>query len=102
MAALLLEPATAQEAAAMLAQAGKAGTRIVPRGASTKLHWHDDERDQTEMSTLGLSAPVAHYAGDLVAVYDGMHGWFWRNRTGKPVSVTLKTGGDYLVLKEMK
>ena len=67
MAALLLEPATAQDAAAMLAQACEAGTRIVPRGAGTKLHWLDDQRDQTAMSTLGLSAPLAHYAGDLVA-----------------------------------
>ncbi len=40
--------------------------------------------------------------GDLVAVYDGMHGWFWRNRSAKVVRVTLKTGGEYLVLKEMK
>ncbi len=40
--------------------------------------------------------------GDLVAVYDGMHGWFWRNRSAKAVRVTLKTGGEYLVLKEMK
>ena len=40
--------------------------------------------------------------GELVAVYDGMHGWFWRNRSDKAVKVTLKTGGQYLVLKEMK
>jgi hypothetical protein len=40
--------------------------------------------------------------GTLVAVYDGMHGWFWRNRTDKPIRITLKTGGEYLVLKEMK
>lgn len=39
--------------------------------------------------------------GQLTAVYDGMHGWFWRNRTEKPVRVTLKTGGEYLVLKQM-
>lgn len=40
--------------------------------------------------------------GQIVAVYDGMHGWFWRNRSEKAVRVTLRTGGDYLVLKEMK
>ena len=40
--------------------------------------------------------------GELVAAFDGVHGWFWRNRTEQPVKITLKTGGEYLVLKEMK
>ena len=40
--------------------------------------------------------------GELVAAFDGVHGWFWRNRTQQPVKITLKTGGEYLVLKEMK
>jgi len=40
--------------------------------------------------------------GELVACFDGVHGWFWRNRTDQPVAITLKTGGAYLVLKEMK
>jgi hypothetical protein len=40
-------------------------------------------------------------SGELVAAFDGVHGWFWRNRTDVPVTITLKTGGAYLVLKEM-
>ena len=40
--------------------------------------------------------------GELVAAFDGVHGWFWRNRTEQPVKISLKTGGEYLVLKEMK
>ena len=41
-------------------------------------------------------------SGELVAAFDGVHGWFWRNRTDRTVKITLKTGGEYLVLKEMK
>jgi len=41
-------------------------------------------------------------SGELVAAFDGVHGWFWRNRTDQPVAITLKTGGAYLVLEEMK
>ena len=41
-------------------------------------------------------------SGELVAAFDGVHGWFWRNRTDHSVTITLKTGGEYLVLKEMK
>ncbi len=40
--------------------------------------------------------------GELVACFDGVHGWFWRNRTDQPVAITLETGGAYLVLEEMK
>jgi len=40
--------------------------------------------------------------GVLVAAFDGMHGWFWRNRTREPVTVTLRTNGDYRELKLME
>lgn len=40
--------------------------------------------------------------GVLVAAFDGRHGWFWRNRGRKPVTVTLRTSGDYRDLKEVK
>lgn len=39
--------------------------------------------------------------GVLVAAFDGAHGWFWRNRGKEPVTVTLRTNGDYLELKRM-
>jgi len=31
-----------------------------------------------------------------------MHGWFWRNRGREPVTVTLRTRGDYQDLKEIE
>lgn len=33
--------------------------------------------------------------GELVAAFDGKHGWFWRNRSDGPVVVTLTTEGQY-------
>ncbi len=33
--------------------------------------------------------------GELVAAFDGKHGWFWRNRSEEPVVVTLQTEGEY-------
>jgi hypothetical protein len=41
-------------------------------------------------------------SGELVAAFDGVHGWFWRNRTEQPITITLQTAGEYLVLKELK
>ncbi|MFH7321264.1 transmembrane anchor protein [Desulfurivibrio sp. D14AmB] len=33
--------------------------------------------------------------GELVAEFDGKHGWFWRNRTSKPMKITLLVEGEY-------
>lgn len=44
---------------------------------------------------------VSEDAGELVAAFDGQHGWFFRNRTDQPVSVTLTTSGDYRELKRV-
>jgi hypothetical protein len=40
-------------------------------------------------------------SGELVAAFDGTHGWFWRNRSDVTVKVTLKTNGAYTVLKRV-
>jgi hypothetical protein len=39
--------------------------------------------------------------GELVAAFDGTHGWFWRNRSGQTVTVTLKVSGSYSAIKRM-
>ena len=40
--------------------------------------------------------------GVLEADFDGNHGWFWRNRTSKTMTVTLKTNGNYSKIKHFK
>ena len=37
--------------------------------------------------------------GTLVADFDGSHGWFWRNRTKEPLTITIKTNGEYSSIK---
>jgi hypothetical protein len=39
--------------------------------------------------------------GELVAAFTGSHGWFWRNRTGEPVTITLRTEGAYSEVKRV-
>lgn len=39
--------------------------------------------------------------GELVAAFDGTHGWFWRNRSGQTVTITLKVRGAYSGIKRM-
>lgn len=37
--------------------------------------------------------------GTLEAAFNGNHGWFWRNRTNAPLTITLKTNGQYTEIK---
>ena len=38
--------------------------------------------------------------GEFTAIFDGTHGWFWRNRSNTDVTIALKTTGDYLSVKQ--
>ena len=49
----------------------------------------------------GKGRQVERDAGEIQAAFDGMHGFFWRNRTGNDVTVNLKTEGEYNALKRM-
>lgn len=40
--------------------------------------------------------------GEIVAAFDGSHGWFWRNRTPETLTVTLQTSGEYTDIKRLK
>lgn len=39
--------------------------------------------------------------GVLKAAFDGKHGWFWRNRTENPVTVTLLVEGQFSEMKKV-
>lgn len=40
--------------------------------------------------------------GEIVAAFDGSHGWFWRNRTSATLNITLQTTGEYTDIKRVK
>ena len=83
------------------------------KGARATYTWSTD-RGALNFDTHGdsLNAPKSYHnyskgtgktsdEGVLVAAFDGMHGWFWRNRSRDTVTVTLRTSGDYRELKRM-
>ncbi len=39
--------------------------------------------------------------GTLEAKFDGNHGWFWRNRSAKEVTVTIRAEGDFAAMKRV-
>jgi hypothetical protein len=66
-------------------------------GSVVNFDQHGDGSGQKISYEQGRAVP--EMAGELTAAFTGNHGWFWRNRTEAPVTVTLRTGGDYAELK---
>ena len=77
---------------------------IMNKGAVAEFEWsangavlnhdtHGDGDGQSISYEKGRSVP--EQTGQLVAAFTGNHGWFWRNRTGEKVVVSLRTRGDY-------
>lgn len=66
-------------------------------GSVVNFDLHGDGSGESISYEQGRAVPEA--SGDLTAAFTGNHGWFWRNRTEAPVTVTLRTGGDYAEIK---
>jgi hypothetical protein len=66
-------------------------------GSVVNFDTHGDGGGQKVSYEQGRAVP--EQAGELTAAFTGNHGWFWRNRTDDPVTVTLRTAGDYAELK---
>lgn len=47
----------------------------------------------------GRQSPGAE--GTIKAAFDGLHGWFWRNRSDAPVVIKLETNGNYIQIKRI-
>jgi hypothetical protein len=66
-------------------------------GSVVNFDLHGDGSGQNVSYEQGRGVPEA--TGELTAAFTGNHGWFWRNRTEEPVTVTLRTGGNYAEMK---
>ena len=80
------------------------------KGAQVQFSWRADGEVNYDMhgtqqggkeSSYKKGRAVTFDDGTLTAAYDGGHGWFWRNRTSKDVTVTLKVNGAYTYIKRM-
>jgi hypothetical protein len=81
---------------------------VMEEGQTARFEWtangsvvnydtHGDGSGQKISYETGRGVP--EQAGDLTAAFTGNHGWFWRNRTEEPVTVTVRTAGDYAEMK---
>lgn len=109
-------PSTTQETRVTLKPGeGKEVKLVMRQGARANFSW-TTESGVVNFSTHGDSAnpPRGWFheygrgtgsrsdEGVLVAAFNGMHGWFWRNRSDQVVTVILRTSGDYEALKHIE
>jgi len=83
---------------------------VMEQGAQAEFHWtangavvnydtHGDGGGNAVSYEKGRG--VSEQEGVLEAAFPGNHGWFWRNRTGSEMTLTLGTRGAYSDLKRM-
>lgn len=125
LAGLLVSPAAAAERS-QLAQAEKTDETVITleptkgaeykltmvKGAKVTFDWsvkdgvvnyimHGTPGPGAKETTYKEGRAVAGDQGMLTADYDGSHGWFFRNRGTKPVTIILRTKGAYSEIKRM-
>jgi len=72
-------------------------------GGSVNVDMHGEKPNAGDKFTSHWKAKqVTSDQGSFVAPFDGTHGWYWRNRGDKPVTVNVKVSGFYEKLARMK
>jgi len=96
---LTLAPGEGAEIKLVMEKGAQVNYAWTANGAVVNFDTHGDGGGENISYEKGRG--VAEDEGILEAAFDGNHGWFWRNRTDAPVTVTLKTNGGYSDIKRM-
>ncbi len=58
----------------------------------------EPEGDTTGYFESYAIATLQKMEGSFTAPFSGSHGWYWKNKSNKPVSVQLKVNGEYATI----
>lgn len=97
---LTLEPGQGTEVKLVMSAGAKANFAWSANGSVLNVDTHGEGNGESVSYEKGRG--VASDEGVIEASFAGTHGWFWRNRTTEPVTLTLQTKGDYQELKRIK
>ena len=97
---MTLQPGEATEIKLTMSKGAKAAYEWATEGGGVNYDMHaDGNNGETTSYKKGRAEPTD--TGEMEAAFDGKHGWFWRNRTGGAVTLTLKTSGAYSEIKRV-
>lgn len=100
---IVLKPGEATEIKMLMKKGAKVSFSWQTNGGLVNHDTHGDPLNGAKNVYHGYSKgkQVMGDRGELIAVFEGNHGWFWRNRSDKDVTIKLKTNGDYSRIKKM-
>ncbi len=64
-------------------------------GAEVRFELHGERLGASEAFTSYEKGVATGASGSFTAPFDGTHGWYWRNRTDQPVTITVKATGKF-------
>jgi hypothetical protein len=93
-----LEPGDTAEWKLVMDEGQTAEYRMLVEGGRVNfdLHGHGGGQSVTYEKGRGSTGEE----GEIVAEFDGEHGWFWRNRDDAASTVTIQVRGDYAEFKD--
>jgi len=94
-----LEPGQGIEVKLTMVEGAQADFKWVAENGVVNFDLHGDGSGKSISYEKGRALPGDE--GTLTAAFTGQHGWFWRNRDGQDVTVTLYVRGDYSAMKEL-
>jgi hypothetical protein len=97
-ASFTLDPGQGIEIKLVMKKGAKASFAWASEGGPVNFDTHGDGAGDLKIS-YEKGRGVQSDEGTITAEFDGNHGWFWRNRNQKPVTLTLRTAGDYAEIK---
>ena len=95
-----LKPGETHELKLAMKRGDTADYKMIVEGGRVNFDLHAHSGDKAVTYEKGRGSTGSE--GKLVAVFDGNHGWFWRNRDKKPLIVTLKLRGAYSAIERGK
>ena len=100
---LTLKPNQATEIKLEMKEGAKANFHWTANGGRLNYDTHGDPYKAPKgfYHGYGKGKNAPELQGELVAAFDGKHGWFWRNRTNETVKLTLRTDGEYITIEQV-
>ena len=100
---LTLQPDEGSEIKATMRKGEQIVFQWATDGGSVNVDMHGEKPNAGDKFTSHWKAKqVTGDQGSFIAPFEGTHGWYWRNRGDKPVTVTVKVSGFYEKLAQMK
>lgn len=101
--ALTLQPNEGAEIKATMRKGEQFFFNWATEGGTVNVDMHGEKLNAKEKFTsYWKGKQLTNDQGTFIAPFDGTHGWFWRNRGDKPVTVKVKVSGFYEKFARMK